>query len=57
MAERERVRRLGRDGITVMVNHNRALRAREVSQPTAADRAKAVDALESLLARLAGRRR
>ncbi len=46
---------MGRDGITIMVNHDRAMRAREVSQPTEADRRRAKDALPSLLPRLNGR--
>ena len=56
MIER-RPRSLGRDGITVMVNHDRALRAREVEQPTKADRQRADAALPALLDQLAGRRR
>lgn len=52
-----RPRSLGRDGITVMVNHDRALRAREVAQPTKADRERADAALPALLDQLAGRRR
>ena len=56
MIER-RPRSLGRDGITVMVNHDRALRAREIAQPTKADRQRADAALPALLDQLAGRRR
>lgn len=52
-----RAKNLGRDGITVMVNHDRALRAREISQPTQSDRDRAQEALPALLDRLAGRRR
>lgn len=57
MKDRGKARPLGRDGITIMVNHDRALRAREISQPTAADREQAAEALPALLNRLNGRRR
>lgn len=47
---------LGRDGITVMVNHDRALRAREISRPGEAVRDQAAGELPDLLARVRGRR-
>ena len=49
-------RGLGRDGITVMVNHERALRAREISRPGEAARSEAAGELSELLARAQGRR-
>lgn len=57
MTDRARPKSLGRDGISIMVNHDRALRAREVSQPSEADQQQAREALPSLLDRLAGRRK
>jgi len=50
-------REFGRDGISGLVTTDRALRVREVSRPTPADRDAAADVLASLLARAAGRRR
>ncbi|MBE6477234.1 MAG: hypothetical protein E7Z97_04060 [Propionibacteriaceae bacterium] len=51
-----RRRGLGRDGITVMVNHDRALRAREISRPGETIRTRAAGELPALLARATGRR-
>lgn len=51
---------LGHDGITAMVNEDRALRAREVSAPpavAAGDATSASDPVEELIARTEGRRR
>ena len=56
MSER-RPKSLGRDGITVIVNHERAFRAREVTQPTDTDRDRAQALLPNLLDRLADRPR
>ncbi|WP_316667416.1 hypothetical protein [uncultured Propionibacterium sp.] len=49
-----RRRGLGRDGITVMVDHERALRAREISRPGEALRRRAAAELPDLLARARG---
>ncbi|MGB3954338.1 MAG: hypothetical protein WBL05_03485 [Brooklawnia sp.] len=57
MADKVRTRQLGRDGITVMVNHDRALRAREVALPTQADKDRAEALLPAMLDRVNGRRR
>lgn len=46
----------GRDGTSGLVNHDRALRAREVSRPRPEDEADAVAGAEAMLKRL-GRRR
>lgn len=56
MNQRNRPKSLGRDGITVMVNHDRALRAREQPRPSADEMAKADATLASLLARVLGKR-
>ncbi|MGO4956139.1 hypothetical protein ACTQ49_02510 [Luteococcus sp. Sow4_B9] len=50
-------REFGRDGVTGLVNADRALRAREVSRPTTTDRDAARGVVEALLARATGRRR
>lgn len=60
MSERphhDRPREFGRDGVSGLVNTDRALRAREVSKPTSGDHQAAERVLESLLARVQGRRR
>lgn len=57
MADRHPEQGFGRDGISGLVTSDRAIRAREVSRPTARDRADAEAALPHLLARLDGRRR
>lgn len=48
--------KIGVDGVTVMVNKDRALRAREVSQPTPAQQARAKDAVDELIKKAQGRR-
>ncbi len=48
-------RDFGRDGISSLVTHDRALRAREVSRPRPEDEAEAEAAAEAMLKRL-GRR-
>ncbi len=53
----ERAREFGRDGISGMVNADRAVRAREVSRPAPSDRQAAELVLDSLLRRASGRRR
>ncbi|MGA4508422.1 hypothetical protein ACQB6R_09985 [Propionibacteriaceae bacterium G1746] len=50
-------REFGRDGITGLVEGDRALRAREVSRPTTADLAAAELVVDDLVARARGRRR
>ncbi|MGI5950323.1 MAG: hypothetical protein ACOX61_00540 [Brooklawnia sp.] len=55
MAAKPRPSALGRDGITVMLNHDRVVRVREVSQPTPADQAAASEAVEARMARLSPR--
>ena len=50
-------REFGRDGITGLVHGDRALRAREVSQPTAQDMTEAEKVVEQLINRAKGRRR
>ena len=52
----ERPREFGRDGVSGMVSRDRAIRAREVSQPTQAAKAHAEQVLQRLLARAQGRR-
>lgn len=49
-------REFGRDGVTGMVNRDRALRAREVSRPEQSDLKAASDAVARLVARASGRR-
>lgn len=49
-------REFGRDGISGMVNRDRSIRAREVSQPSQSDYAGAEQILPRLLARAQGRR-
>lgn len=49
-------RDFGRDGASGLVTLDRAMRARDVSRPTAADEAEAAEVVESLLARVDGRR-
>lgn len=50
-------REFGRDGISGLVNADRAVRAREVSRPGEQDRLQAELVLDSLLRRVSGRRR
>ena len=49
-------RDFGRDGASGLVTLDRAMRARDVSQPTAEDDLEAASVVESLLARIDGRR-
>jgi hypothetical protein len=49
-------RDFGRDGASGMVTLDRAMRARDVSQPTVEDELEAASVVESLLARIDGRR-
>ena len=49
-------RDFGRDGASGMVTLDRAMRARDVSQPTDEDELEAASVVESLLARIDGRR-
>jgi hypothetical protein len=49
-------RDFGRDGVSGLVNLDRALRARDVSRPDADDEREAVEILQELLARVDGRR-
>ena len=49
-------RDFGRDGVSGLVTLERALRAREVSRPTMADELEAAEVVDSLLARIDGRR-
>jgi hypothetical protein len=49
-------RDFGRDGASGMVTLDRAMRARDVSSPTAEDELEAASVVESLLARIDGRR-
>lgn len=51
MADRQA---FGRDGISGLVTADRAMRARDVSRPTAADTAAAQDAVAAMLARASG---
>ncbi len=44
----------GHDGISALVTHDRALRAREVSRPRPEDEAAAIRGAEELLRRLSG---
>ena len=56
-AERELwPRDFGRDGASGLVTLDRALRARDVSRPTMADELEAAEVVDSLLARIDGRR-
>ena len=50
-------RDFGRDGISGLVSHDRALRAREVSRPQAEDEADALAGAEAMLRRLGTRPR
>lgn len=50
-------RDFGRDGVSGLVSPGRAMRARDVSRPRAADERAAEQVLASLLARIDGRRR
>ncbi|MGA4669549.1 hypothetical protein ACPCG0_07090 [Propionibacteriaceae bacterium Y1923] len=50
-------REFGRDGISGLVDRDRALRAREVSRPTPEDVSRAERVVDDLLARAQGRRR
>ncbi|GAA1392668.1 hypothetical protein [Luteococcus peritonei] len=50
-------REFGRDGISGLVDADRAVRAREVSRPREQDRVQASLVLDSLLRRATGRRR
>ncbi|MGD7786904.1 hypothetical protein ACQCX2_01095 [Propionibacteriaceae bacterium Y1700] len=47
----------GKDGVTGLLAGDRAMRAREVSRPGPAEEAAALAVVDSLLARLEGRRR
>lgn len=49
-------REFGRDGISGMVTPDRAVRAREVSRPSAADLEAAEQAAAAMVARARGRR-
>jgi hypothetical protein len=49
-------REFGRDGVSGLVTLDRALRARDVSRPTAEDERMAAEVLGDLLARVDGRR-
>jgi hypothetical protein len=49
-------RDFGRDGVSGLVNLDRAMRARDVSRPDGDDEREAVEVLEELLARVDGRR-
>ena len=49
-------RDFGRDGASGLVTLERALRARDVSRPTMADELEAAEVVDSLLARIDGRR-
>jgi hypothetical protein len=49
-------RDFGRDGVSGLVNLDRALRARDVSRPDAEDEQEALEVLQELLARVDGRR-
>lgn len=49
-------REFGRDGASGLVTLDRAMRARDVSRPTPADEREAAEVVESLLARVDGRR-
>lgn len=55
--DHSRRREFGRDGISGLVDTDRALRAREVSRPTEEDRRRAEEVLAFLVARAQGRRR
>ncbi len=48
--------KFGHDGITAMVNRDRAIRAREANDPSSQDRQEAEKILDILLARAQGRR-
>ena len=50
-------REFGRDGISGLVDWDRAVRAREVSQPSPEDVARAERVVDQLVARARGRRR
>ncbi len=50
-------RDFGRDGVSGLVTGARALRARDVSQPRPEDEHLALEVIDSLLARIDGRRR
>lgn len=50
-------RDFGRDGISGLVTHDRALRAREVSHPRPEDEAEALAGAEAMLRRLGPRKR
>ena len=49
-------RDFGRDGASGLVTLDRALRARDVSRPTMADELEAAEVVDTLLARIDGRR-
>ncbi|MDO4783966.1 MAG: hypothetical protein Q3997_02610 [Propionibacteriaceae bacterium] len=49
-------REFGRDGVSGMVSRDRAIRAREVSKPSAADVTAAQRTINQLIARAQGRR-
>lgn len=49
-------REFGRDGVSGMVSRDRAIRAREVSKPSASDVMTAQRAIDQLIARAQGRR-
>ncbi|MBA8796088.1 hypothetical protein FHX74_003729 [Friedmanniella endophytica] len=50
-------RDFGRDGVSGLVDHDRAMRARDVSRPSAADEDAAAAVIDDLIARASGRRR
>ena len=50
-------RDFGRDGVSGLVTVDRAMRARDVSRPTAEDDQVAAEVIDSLLARIDGRRK
>lgn len=51
-----RDREFGHDGVSGLMGAGRALRARDVSRPTPADRVEAEQVVAQLLARVEGRR-
>lgn len=55
-ARPDSIREFGRDGLSGLVSKDRALRAREISQPLPHDHAHAVDVIDDLLDRAKGRR-
>lgn len=49
-------REFGRDGVSGLVDHDRAMRARDVSRPTPEDEALAARVVDELVARARSRR-